>query len=590
LAEALQREAATAEVLKAISRSTFDLQTVLNTLVESAGRLCEADAAGINRYDGSAVMPSLAFWGFSPEYIAYVRDHPIPMGRGSTSGRAILERRTVHIHDVMADAEFGFVKQASILDRDFFKEESKYKFAGRRRALALGRRPRTSLAVPLMREGDPIGVIILLRRAVRPFTKQQIELVETFADQAMIAIENARLFDEVQVRTKELTEALEQQTATSEVLSVISSSPGELEAVFNKMLENATRVCDAKFGTMVLHEEGTFRHVALHNVPPEFIELVGRDAFLRPSPGGPLDRASRTKKPVHVPDLRDEPTYLAPGVTGVREIADIGGARSFLVMPMLKEGELIGVIGIYRQEVRPFTDKQIELVHNFAAQAVIAIENTRLLKELRQRTADLTESLEQQTATSEVLGVISSSPGELEPVFNKILQNATRICNAEFGAMLLEEQGAFRTVALYNIPPAYAELLGHDPVIYPPPDSGLQRVARTKQPVAIADYRDEPAYLGGIESATNLVDVGGARSVLGVPMLKEGELIGVITIYRQIVRPFSERQIELVTNFAAQAVIAIENTRLLNELRESLDRQTATSEVLQVIRTYLKIA
>src|SRR5215471_306673 len=223
LNEALRQQAATADVLRAISRSTFDLQSVLNTLVESAARLCEADCAGINRYDGSAVMPPLAFWGFSPEYIAYVRDHPIPMGRGSTSGRAILERGTVHIPDVMADAEFEF------------KEESK--FVGLR----------TMLAVPLMREGDPIGVIILQRRAVRPFTKQQIELVETFADQAMIAIENARLFAEVQTRTRDLTDALEQQTATSDVLSVISTSPGKLSPVFETILANATRICEAGF-------------------------------------------------------------------------------------------------------------------------------------------------------------------------------------------------------------------------------------------------------------------------------------------------------------------------------------------------------
>jgi signal transduction histidine kinase len=372
-----------------------------------------------------------------------------------------------------------------------------------------------------------------------------------------------------------LTESLQQQTATSEVLGVISSSPGQLEPVFDKMLENATRVCDAKFGTMLLYDGSAFRTVALHNVPPAFVESIRNDPVVHPPPDGPLDRLVRTKQPVHVADFRDDPAYLA-GVPGVRILVDLGGAQSTLAVPMLKEGELIGAIVIYRQEVRPFTDKQIEVVSNFASQAVIAIENARLLNELR-------ESLQQQTATSEVLQVISSSPGELQPVFEKMLENAIRVCNAEFGTMLLHESGGFRHVALYNMPPAFVELIGRDPVIQPPTDVPLQRVAQTKQPVQVSDFREEPAYIRGVEEVKVLVDVGGARSVLDVPLLKEGELVGAIGIFRQEVRPFTERQVELVSNFAKQAVIAIENTRLLNELRESLQQQTATSEVLKII-------
>ena len=257
-------------------------------------------------------------------------------------------------------------------------------------------------------------------------------------------------------------------------------------------------------------------------------------------------------------------------------MVEAGGVRTMMTVPMLKENELIGAITIYRQEVRPFTGKQIDLVSNFAKQAVIAIENTRLLKELR-------ELLEQQTATSEVLQVISSSPGELQPVFEKMLENATRVCDAEFGAMLLQQSGGFRHVALYNMPPAFVELVGRGSVIQPQSDSLLGRVARTKKPLHVADYKEEAVYLRGVGPARVLVDVGGARSVLVVPMLKEGELIGVISIFRQEVQPFTERQVELVSNFAKQAVIAIENTRLLNELRESLQQQTATADVLKVI-------
>ena len=474
------------------------------------------------------------------------------MGRGSTTGRAIAERRTIHIHDVLDDPEYEL------------KDEARARAGG----------VRTILTVPLMREGAPIGVITLQRRAVRPFTEKQIELLETFADQAVIAIENVRLFDEVQARTRDLTELLEQQTATSEVLQVISSSPGELEPVFNTILENATRICESQFGSLVLFDGEGFRTVALHNVPPAYSAQDRGDPFV-PAAGAPMDRLKQTKQPVHVVDLTLEPAYIA-GFKPIVRIADSAGARSIINIPMLKEGELVGAINIYRQEVRPFTDKQIELVSNFAKQAVIAIENTRLLNELR-------ELLEQQTATSEVLQVISSSPSELEPVFQKMLQNATRVCHAEFGTMVLQEKGGFRHVALYNMPPAYVELVGRDPVFHAPPDGPIQRVARTKQPIHVADWRDEPVYLRGVEPARALADVGGARSVLGVPMLKEGELVGVITIYRQEVQPFTDKQIELVSNFAAQAVIAIENTRLLNELRESLEQQTATSEVLGAI-------
>ena len=368
---------------------------------------------------------------------------------------------------------------------------------------------------------------------------------------------------------RELAEAREQQTATSEVLRVISGSPGDLRPVFEAILANTARLCEAEFSNLLLAEGDAFRHVASHGAPPKYLEARRRQPLIGVRPGAALDRLVKTKQVVHIADLVTE----RASDSGV--LAKLAGARTLLAVPMLKDGELIGQIGIYRREVRPFTEKQIELVANFANQAVIAIENTRLLNELR-------GSLQQQTATSEVLQVISSSPGDLAPVFQVMLENATRVCDAKFGNMLLFEGGAFRTVALHNAPPAFAEARQRTPVLRPLPGTGLERVIATKQTVETADAQAEPAYHADPDRAAFL-KLAGARTFVTVPMLKENELVGAIAIYRQEVRPFTPKQIELITNFAKQAVIAIENTRLLNELRESLQQQTATADVLKVI-------
>ena len=367
--------------------------------------------------------------------------------------------------------------------------------------------------------------------------------------------------EQISALTRELKEALEQQTATSEVLKVISSSPGELEPVFNAMLENAVRICAARFGTLILFDDDAYRRAALYNAPAAFVEQQAKDPLpLSASPT--LTRVVKTKKVVHVLDMLEEHPE--------EPIAKFGGARTVLSVPMMRDNRVAGAFSIYRQEIRPFTDKQIELVQNFAAQAVIAIENTRLLNELR-------ESLQQQTATSEVLKVISSSPGELDPVFNAMLENAVRICAAKFGNLLLVEGDAFRHVALHGAPQAYLEKRRREPVIRARPGSDLDRVRRTKQIVQIADMKMEDAATPAI------IELAGARTTVAVPMLKDSELVGAIIIYRQEVKAFTEKQIELVKNFAAQAVVAIENTRLLNELRESLQQQTATADVLKVI-------
>jgi GAF domain-containing protein len=541
LRESLQQQTATADVLKVISRSTFDLQAVLDALVESAARLCAADKGAIQMQEGD-VYRIRAHYGLAREAVQYALLQPLRPDRSSVTGRVALDGKTVHMPDVLADPEY----RATDCQQAF--------------------RYRTILGVPLLRDGTTIGVFSLLRDEVSPFTEKQIELVTTFADQAVIAIENARLLNE-------LRESLQQQTATADVLKVISRSPGQLEPVFKAMLENAVRICGAKFGILFLSEGDAFRTVALHGAPPAYAEARRREPVFRPNPGMASSGVARTKQPVQIADIRAEPAYT--GDPQRFAILELAGARTMLNVPMLKEDELVGQIAIYRQEVRPFTDKQIELVKNFAAQAVIAIENTRLLNELR-------ESLQQQTGTSEVLKVISSSPGDVAPVFGTMLEKAVRICDASFGMLFRAENGAVSAAAMFGVPPAFVEFWQRGPQ-RPGPQTALGRIIETRQTVHIADVKAEPAYVEGEPVFVAAVSLGGFRTILAVPMLKDDELVGVIAIYRQEVRPFNDKQIELLTNFAAQAVIAIENTRLLNELRESLQQQTATADVLKVI-------
>jgi GAF domain-containing protein len=547
LAESLEQQTATSEILKVISRSAFDLQPVLDNVLQNAVRLCNADKGLIYRQDGGVYRVAVSY-GHSPEFIEIVKQYPIRQDRGSATGRAILDRRVVHIHDILSDPDYHWAE-------DRRGEEGMH---------------RTILAAPMLRDDAIIGVIVIRRTRVEPFTDRQIELVSNFAKQAVIAIENARLLNE-------LRESLQQQTATADVLGVISSSPGELQPVFQAMLQNAVRICEATFGNMYLRDGEVFRIAAAHDTPPALLEHRRRVPLQRPTSA--FGRMVRTKEVVHVADLSADPMYAEREpevVTGV----ELGGIRTLLIVPMLKEKELIGALTIYRQEVRAFNDKQIGLVQNFANQAVIAIENTRLLNELRQRTDDLSEALEQQAATAEVLQVISSSPGELKPVFQATLENAVRICEANFGNMYLRDGEVFRLTAANNTPSVLVEERKRAPLR---PAGLLGRMVETKQVVHVVDLAADQTYLDGEGGAVTGVELAGIRTLMFVPMLKDDDLIGVIVIYRQEVRPFSDKQIELVKNFASQAVIAIENTRLLNELRESLQQQTATADVLKVI-------
>jgi GAF domain-containing protein len=532
LTEALEQQTATSEILKTISASPTDVQPVFEAISRSAARLCEAELSAVYRYGGELIHVVASTLRSIEQRDAFEKLYPMTPGRGTPVARAILELRTQHVSDTRDDPEY-----LPTLVRTGF---------------------RSALAVPMLREGAPIGAIAVGRMQVSEFTGAQIALLETFADQAVIAIENVRLFKELQDRNRQLTEALEQQTATSEILRVIASSPTDIQPVLNTVAENATRLCDAKDVSIGLVEGGVLKVVASY----------GMMARWWPDEGVPINRGSVTgrtivdRQPIHVHDLASESDEEFPlGKIYQKR----GGHRTNLGIPLLREGVPIGVIAIRRMEVRPFSDKQIALLKTFADQAVIAIENVRLFKELQDRNRDLTEALEQQTATSEILRVIAGSPTDIQPVLDVVAENAARLCDATDAAIIRVDGDSLKTMANYGPLPATDD---------PPLDRASipARAIIDRQTIHIHDLAAVPEYDLPARYARSL----GVRTVLATPLLREGVSIGTILIRRTEVRPFTEKQIALLKTFADQAVIAIENVRLFQEL-EARTRELARS-------------
>ena len=538
LQEALEYQTATSDVLKVISQSTFDIQPVFETIVETAARLCDADGAMITNREGDAYRAAATF-SVSSEFNAVLHGRLFTASRGSVTGRAALGGQVVHIPDLASDPEYAVAE-----------------------AVTLGK-ARTALGVPLLREGVVVGTMTLSRERVQPFTDRQIELVRTFADQAVIALENARLINETR-------EALDQQTATTEVLQVINASPGDLAPVFEAMLEKAMRLCEAAFGTLWTYDGERFRSVAQHGVPAPYAEFLTHNAPVA-GPGTGRARILQGERFIHALDLADEEPYRA-GDPHRRALVDLGRARTGLIAPLRKDEVVTGFIMIYRQEVRPFSDKQIALLQNFAAQAVIAMENARLITETQ-------EALDQQTATAEVLGVINSSPGDLAPVFDAMVERAVQLCEADEAAVRTFDGEWLHLVAAYGEPGVFDRLQQLGPSR---PDGLYGSLAHGERVTHIADVRETEAFRHN-ERARERLELRNIRSWLAVALQKDGALLGVINVHRHAVRPFSQKQFALLQNFAAQAVIAMENARLITETREALDQQTATTEVLQVI-------
>jgi two-component system NtrC family sensor kinase len=551
LTETRELQAATAEVLRIISTSPHDIQPVFDIIAENAVRICQGQFSFVVRFDNKlfrfAACHGLTFEGLE----AFRRVLPRPAGEDTAAGRAILHRAVVQIPDVLADPAYGAVGLAQTVTY------------------------RSILAVPMLRDGNPIGAIAVPRAQVGSFSRGQVALLQTFARQAVIAIENVRLFEAEQQRSRELTESLEQQTATSEVLRVISSSPGELEPVFQAMLANAVRICDAKFGFMNRYDGDTWKIAAIHGAAPAYTEYLQQRGYKRPGPETVVARIAKSKQMVHIADLAASRGYAEHDPVVVAAV-ELGNVRTLLGVPMLKEDELIGAILLYRQEVRPFTDKQIALVQNFAAQAVIAIENTRLLNELQQ-------SLQQQTATADVLKVISRSTFDLKAVLNTLVESAARLCEADMASIPRQTGAIWDHIATYGYNADFRDFLRRNPFSA---DRGsvTGRAVLEGTTVHVPDVLDDPEY-----SLYEGQKVGGYRTVLAVPLMREGTAIGVLVLARSAARPFTAQQIELVETFADQAAIAIENARLFEaeqqrtrELAKSLeDLQTAQDRLVQ---------
>jgi signal transduction histidine kinase/HAMP domain-containing protein len=543
LSESLGQQTATAEILRVISSTPTDEQPVFDAVVRSARRLCEASYSVIFLVVDDRLTLSAAD-GIDPAGIEAIHTaYPRPVARDTTSGRAILDRRMVHLADSWTDPEYTHPLRDTIALRSI-------------------------LTLPIFREGVPIGALSVWRGEARPFSDKQISLLQTFADQAVIAIENVRLFKELEAKNRTITESLEQQTATSEILRVISSSPTDVQPVLEAVAENAARICGATDALIQRVEGESMRRVAHFGPVPLTLPVVR--AVNRLSVAG---RAIVDGRPVHVADIAH------PDMAREFPESSAGGQRTTLAVPLMREGTAIGAIAIRRLEMEPFTDKQIALLQTFADQAVIAIENVRLFKELEEKNRTITEALEQQTATSEILRVISSSPTDVQPVLDAVAENAARICGARDAIIYRAEAQDMRRVAHFG-PVA----LIMQPVRPLKRGSISGRAILEGRPIQVADATDPDSVREFPESPLALAGMDVSwRTVVAVPLMREGIAIGAIAIRRTEVQPFTDKQIALLQTFADQAVIAIENVRLFQELQARTAELTRSVTELEAL-------
>jgi PAS domain S-box-containing protein len=547
LREALDQQTATAEVLQVINSSPGDLAPVFDAILEKAARLCDAESGIFWAYQQEAFQP-VACHGLVSEFARFLEGTPETW---SSLSLDLIERGEAFTHTIdLAEFHSSGTNPLS-------------------RAVVDLEKARTGLLVPLRKEGVLLGAIRLFRHHVRPFSEKQITLLQNFAAQAVIAMENARLLGDLRERTEDLQQSLEYQTAISDVLKVISGSGFELAPVFQTVVSTAVRLCRADQATIYRLEDGEYRWAADHSLAPDY-ERIERNVRIRPGTGTLVGRVASSCDIVQILDAWTDPLYE------VKDDARVGGVHTMLGVPLLRDGLPIGVIGLARRRIEPYDEREIALVRTFADQAVIAIENARLITETQ-------EALDQQTATAEVLQVINSSPGNLAPVFDAMLEKAMRLCDAALGQFHRFDGEAFHNLAVRHAT-GEAELVSIAPVV-PDPGSALQQLVDGEGLVHIPDVVDTDAFRSGVSSRRRLVKETGARTALWVALRKSKALLGVFVLYRQEVRPFSDKQIALLENFAAQAVIAMENARLITETREALDQQTATAEVLQVINS-----
>jgi GAF domain-containing protein len=513
--EALEQQAATADVLRIISSSPGKLDAVFETILANATRLCEANFGTLSLHEGEGVFRSVAMHNAPPAVVELRRRQPLMRPIGLV--RMVETKEWFQVADAMEQQP----DKRDDPDAAAFVELSGV---------------RSLIAAPMLKYADTVGAIVVYRTEVRPFTDRQVELLKNFAAQAAIAIENARLLNELRQRTADLTESLEQQTATSEVLQVISRSTFDLQAVLDTLVQSVARLCEAHTVLIGRPKGESFQFEATYGYPREYAELVAQPVGI--DRGSCAGRALLERKIIHVVDALADPEYTFPAT-----LAGVAGSRTLLGVPLLREGSPIGAMTLGRKSVRPFADKQIELAETFADQAMIAIENARLLSELR-------ESLQEQTATSEVLRVISSSPGDLQPVFEAMLEKAVRICDATFGEVFSVDDGNIRLVAFHNTTVSFVEALKQFATPIRSPTSFGKRLIATKSAIQIADLAVDEDYIERNPTVVAAVELGRVRTILAVPMLKEDALIGELVLNRQEVRPITEKQIALVQNFA----------------------------------------